>query len=77
MTSYTIRSGDTLGSIASRYHTSVQALARANGIANPNVIYAGRTLRIPVMAAAHAIPANDSSQATLKAAPPSPFPAVV
>ena len=47
MTSYTIRSGDTLGSIASRYRTTVAALARANSIANPNVIYAGRTLRIP------------------------------
>ena len=47
MTSYTIRSGDTLSSIASRYQTSVAALARANSIANPNVIYAGRTLEIP------------------------------
>ena len=47
MTSYTIRSGDTLGSIASRYQTSVAALARANNIANPNVIFAGRTLQIP------------------------------
>jgi putative chitinase len=44
---YTIRSGDTLGSIAARFRTSVSALARANGIANPNLIYAGRTLRIP------------------------------
>ncbi len=47
MTSYTIRSGDSLSSIASRYHTSVAALARANNIANPNLIYAGRTLQIP------------------------------
>ena len=47
MTSYTIRSGDSLSSIASRYQTSVSALARANGIANPNVIFAGRTLQIP------------------------------
>jgi putative chitinase len=47
MSSYTIRSGDTLGSIAARYHTSVGALAQANGIANPNVIFAGRTLTVP------------------------------
>jgi predicted chitinase/LysM repeat protein len=47
MASYTIRSGDTLGSIASRYRTTVAALARANNISNPNVIYAGRTLHIP------------------------------
>lgn len=47
MSSYTIRSGDTLGSIAARYHTSVGAIAQANGIANPNVIYAGRTITVP------------------------------
>ncbi|MFZ5440028.1 MAG: LysM peptidoglycan-binding domain-containing protein [Myxococcota bacterium] len=47
MTSYTIRSGDTLSSIAARYRTTVGALAQANGISNPNVIYAGRTLTIP------------------------------
>lgn len=47
MASYTIRSGDTLSAIAARFHTSVGALARANGIANPNLIYAGRTLQIP------------------------------
>lgn len=47
MSLYTIRSGDTLSSIAARYRTTVAALAQANGIANPNVIYAGRTLRIP------------------------------
>jgi putative chitinase len=47
MTSYTIRSGDTLSSIASRYKTSVAALAEANGIENVNLIHAGRTLRIP------------------------------
>ncbi len=47
MTSYTIRSGDTLSSIAARYHTSVGALAQANGISNPNVIYAGRVITVP------------------------------
>ncbi len=47
MASYTIRSGDTLSAIAARFHTSVGALARANGISNPNLIYAGRTLQIP------------------------------
>ena len=47
MTSYTIRSGDSLSSIASRFHTTVNAIARANNIANPNLIYAGRTLQIP------------------------------
>ncbi len=44
---YQIRSGDTLTSIAARYGTSVQTLARDNGIENPNRIFAGQTLRVP------------------------------
>jgi len=44
---YKIRPGDTLSGIASRFKTSVSALAQANGIKNPNLIYAGRTLQIP------------------------------
>lgn len=47
MATYTIRSGDTLSSIASRYHTTVAALAAANHISNPNVIYAGQSLTVP------------------------------
>ncbi len=47
MTTYRIRPGDTLSALASRFKTSVSALARTNKIANPNLIYAGKTLRIP------------------------------
>ena len=43
---YTVRSGDTLSSIASRFGTSYQALASLNGIANPNLIYVGQVLRV-------------------------------
>ncbi len=45
--SYTIRSGDTLSSIAQRFGTDVATLARANGISNPNRIYAGESLNVP------------------------------
>lgn len=46
--SYTVRSGDSLSSIASRYHTSVGALMSANKqIHNPNLIYSGEKLNIP------------------------------
>jgi len=45
--SYTVRPGDTLSGIASRHGTTVSALARANGISNPNLIHAGRRLTIP------------------------------
>ncbi len=44
---YVVRRGDTLASIAYRYGTTVWAIASANGLANPNYIYPGQTLRIP------------------------------
>jgi LysM repeat protein len=43
---YTVRSGDTLSSIASKFGTSYQALASLNGISNPNLIFVGQTLRV-------------------------------
>lgn len=43
---YTVRSGDTLSGIASRYGTSYQAIAALNGLANPDLIYPGQTLRV-------------------------------
>jgi len=39
--------GETLTRIAWMYGTSVGAIASANGIWNPNCIYAGQVLRIP------------------------------
>lgn len=38
--------GDTLSGIAARFGTSYQAIAQANGIANPNLIFPGQTLTI-------------------------------
>jgi LysM repeat protein len=46
-TVYIVRPGDTLYSIARRYRTTVAAIARANGIANPRRIWAGQRLVIP------------------------------
>ena len=43
---YTIRYGDTLSGIASRYGTSVSALASLNRISNPNWIYLGQVLKL-------------------------------
>ncbi len=44
--SYKVQSGDTLGTIAKRYGTTVSALATANGISNPDRILAGQSLLI-------------------------------
>lgn len=43
---YTVRSGDTLSRIASRYGTSYQILAKLNRIKNPNRIYPGQSIRL-------------------------------
>jgi LysM repeat protein len=46
-TVYIVRRGDTLYSIARRYHTTVAAIAWANSIANPHRIWVGQRLIIP------------------------------
>lgn len=46
-TVYTVKSGDTLSGIASRYGTTYQVLAAYNNIANPNVIFTGQRIKIP------------------------------
>jgi rare lipoprotein A len=41
---YVVQPGDTLSGIAAQLGTSVEALAAANGISNPDLVYAGQTL---------------------------------
>ena len=45
---YTIQPGDNLTKIAKQFGTTVDTLVRYNRIANPNLIYAGSELVIPV-----------------------------
>ncbi len=45
--SYTIKYGDTLSEIAARFQTTVPILQSLNHISDPNLIYAGHTIRIP------------------------------
>ncbi len=44
---YTVRPGDTLASIAQRFGTSPAALARANRLSSPALVFVGRRLVIP------------------------------
>ncbi len=53
----TVRPGDTLSAIAVRYHTTVAALAAANGITNPDRIVAGATIVVPAVATSPVAPA--------------------
>ena len=45
---YTVKNGDTLSGIASKYGTTYQKIAKENGISNPNLIKVGQKLKITV-----------------------------
>lgn len=45
---HVVEPGETLGEIAAKYQSSVSALAKANNLANPNVIAIGTKLSIPI-----------------------------
>jgi len=46
---YMFQAGDTLASIAKRYGTTWQTLARLNGLVAPNVILAGQIIYVPAL----------------------------
>lgn len=46
---YTVKKGDTLSAIAKKYNTTVENIMKANpSIKNPNKIYVGQVIQIPV-----------------------------
>jgi LysM repeat protein len=63
-----VKRGEILSSIALHYGVSVQAIAQANGVYNPSLIYAGQSLAIPG--------ATTSAAPQPAAAAPAPAPAV-
>jgi lipoprotein-anchoring transpeptidase ErfK/SrfK len=46
-TTHIVQRGETVSRIAYRYGTTVAAIASANGLRNPSLIYVGQRLRIP------------------------------
>lgn len=70
---HAVSGGDTLSAIAARLGTTVAALAAANGIANPNLIYAGSSLAAPAPGttatpAPATVPVNTTTTAVTKTA---------
>ena len=59
---YTVQAGETMFRISQRYGVTVEALAAANNIANPRLIYAGQRLVIPNCQGAPAPPAQPAPQ---------------
>ncbi|MDX2162177.1 MAG: LysM peptidoglycan-binding domain-containing protein [bacterium] len=72
---HTVRSGETLATIASRYNTTVRDLIAANPrITNPNVIYLGQEIVIPPGSTVANTPGADSGTPTPTAAAQTPAP---
>jgi D-alanyl-D-alanine carboxypeptidase len=46
---YEVQLGDTLRDVAARHGVSVQAVVVANGMANPDLLWPGQTLRVPTV----------------------------
>ena len=73
---HTVVSGDTLGQIATSSHSSVQAIAQANDIANVNLIFPGQRFCIPASGSATSTRVVTSSQIVIHTATVNTTPAV-
>ena len=74
---YTVQAGDTLGAIALTFTVSIDDLVAVNGLTDPDVIYAGQTLTIPVGNLSGPTTPTSTSLPTPTATPlpPTPIPA--
>ncbi|MDC2845247.1 LysM peptidoglycan-binding domain-containing protein [Limosilactobacillus mucosae] len=61
---YTVKAGDTLSAIASRYSTSSSTLASLNSLSNPNLIYVGQVLKVSAGATNSSSTSSASNTAT-------------
>lgn len=68
---YVVKPGDTLRSIAAAHGTTVSTIVRANNMPNPDVIYPGQRLTIPVNGGSTPVPRNSTPPPTaVPTAPP-------
>lgn len=58
----TVKQGDSVWSLANTYNTSVNAIEKANSLANSNLIYVGQTLNVPTSTTTATTSANVASQ---------------
>jgi LysM repeat protein len=73
---YTVVAGDTVGALAARYNSTVEAIIAANGLNSDALIYVGQELIIPVRSAAPtAVPTSvpGPTQAAPTAVQPTPI----
>jgi N-acetylmuramoyl-L-alanine amidase len=66
-TTHTIKAGETLWDLAQRFGTSVDALARTNGISNPNLVVAGTRIKVAEGIGASATSASGGATHTVRA----------
>lgn len=70
-----VNPGDTLYSIAARNGTTVEALMRANNLPNPNFVYSGQRLLIPLGDPTYGMSAQPAPQQPVQVQPAAPQPA--
>lgn len=76
---YTVQPGDTLSDLADRFGTTVDELAAANGLTDPNALQPGQTLLIPSLLQAPAgspIPEGSPAPEGSPGPAPSPSPTI-
>jgi LysM repeat protein len=71
---HVVQPNETIGAIALLYGTTVDAIMKANNIADPRLIRAGQTLIIPLPTVTPTATASATPNATQAALPPSPTP---
>lgn len=71
---YTVQAGDTVSKLAQRFGSTIEAIARVNGLSDPGLIYVGQTLVIPIKGGAFPQPPTFTPAPVYPTAAPPAFP---